>query len=51
MVQARATTKAAVEQIAGVGDARIEKYGPRVLELLQRQWDGKGTDAASQSSV
>ena len=33
MVQARATTKAALEKIAGVGDARIEKYGARVLEL------------------
>ena len=40
MVQSRATTKAALEKIAGVGDARIEKYGPRVLEFLARQWDG-----------
>ena len=29
MVQSRATTKAALEKIAGVGDARIEKYGTR----------------------
>ncbi len=29
-----------MEQIAGVGDARIEKYGPRLLELLKQQWDG-----------
>jgi hypothetical protein len=28
MVQSRATTKAALEKIAGVGDARIEKYTP-----------------------
>lgn len=28
MVQARATTKSALEKIAGVGDARIERYGP-----------------------
>ena len=40
MVQARATTKAALEKIAGVGDARIEKYGPRVLEFLHQQWGG-----------
>src|SRR4051794_14851410 len=47
MVQMRATTRAALEQIAGVGDARIEKYGARVLEFLRRQWDGDGggTDA------
>lgn len=29
MVQTRATTKAALEKIAGVGDARIAKYGGR----------------------
>ncbi len=36
MVQTRAKTKGALEAIAGVGDARIEKYGPRVLEILQQ---------------
>ncbi len=40
MVQARATTKAVLEQVAGVGDARIEKYGARMLEVLKQQWDG-----------
>ena len=45
MVQSRVTTKAALEKVAGVGDARIEKYGPRVLEFLMRQYDGKGLDA------
>jgi hypothetical protein len=30
-VQSRATTKAALEKIAGVGDVRIEKYGGRML--------------------
>jgi superfamily II DNA helicase RecQ len=38
MVQGRATTKAALEKIAGVGDARIEKYSGRVLELLGQCW-------------
>lgn len=38
MVQARTTSKAGLEKIAGVGDARIDKYGPPVLELLQREW-------------
>lgn len=45
MVQSRVTTKAALEQIAGVGDARIEKYGPRFLDLLEKQWiDKNATD-------
>jgi superfamily II DNA helicase RecQ len=53
MVRGRATSKAALEKIAGVGDARIEKYGPRVLEILRQQWggEGNGTDAASQPPV
>ncbi len=38
MVQTKARTKSALEQIAGVGDARIEKYGTRVLEFLEQQW-------------
>jgi superfamily II DNA helicase RecQ len=38
MVQNRAASKAALEKIAGVGNARIEKYGPRVLELLKGVW-------------
>ena len=42
MVQARVTTKASLEQVVGVGEARIEKYGGRVLEFLQRQYDGEG---------
>jgi superfamily II DNA helicase RecQ len=53
MVKGRATTKAALEKIAGVGDARIEKYGPRMLAILGQQWGGKGngTDAAGQPPI
>src|SRR5262249_18188096 len=53
MVQARATSKAALEQVAGVGDARIEKYGERVLAILRQQWsgDGKDRDATGGSPV
>jgi len=51
MVQARATTKAALEKIAGVGDARMEKYGPKVLNFLQSQWGEDGPIAASQPPV
>jgi superfamily II DNA helicase RecQ len=38
MVQARAANKSDLEKIAGVGNARVEKYGNRVLSLLQAQW-------------
>jgi superfamily II DNA helicase RecQ len=38
MVRSRATTKAALEKVAGVGDARIEKYGTRFLEVLAQAW-------------
>jgi superfamily II DNA helicase RecQ len=49
MVQNRVTSKAALEKIAGVGDARIEKYGPRVLEMLKGVW--KSNNEAGRSSV
>jgi superfamily II DNA helicase RecQ len=51
MVQTRATTRAALEKMAGVGDARIEKYGPRVLEFLQSQYNGKVADAPGGPTV
>ncbi len=53
IVQTRASTKAALEKIAGVGDARIEKYGERVLEILRDQWteQRKEPDAASKPPV
>ncbi len=53
MVQGRMTTRAALEKIAGVGGARIEKYGGRMLEILRPQWggEGNGTDATSRSPV
>jgi superfamily II DNA helicase RecQ len=49
MVQTRATTKAALEKIAGVGDARLEKYGTRMLEVLTQAW--KTTDEAERKSA
>ncbi len=53
MVRSRAATKAGLEKIAGVGDARIEKYGERMLEVLRRHWagDGETPDAASSKPV
>jgi superfamily II DNA helicase RecQ len=35
IVQQRVQTKADLQANAGVGDARVEKYGPRLLEVLQ----------------
>lgn len=35
-VQRRAASKADLEKIAGVGDARVQKYGERLLELLKQ---------------
>jgi superfamily II DNA helicase RecQ len=34
MLQGKVTTKAALEKIAGVGDARIDNFGERFLALL-----------------
>jgi superfamily II DNA helicase RecQ len=42
MVRDRAATRADLEAIAGVGDARVEKFGPRVLDLLKQAWGGDG---------
>jgi superfamily II DNA helicase RecQ len=44
MVRGRAASRADLEAIAGVGDARIDKYGPQVLDLLKTAW---GCDGAS----
>ena len=38
MVQQKAATKADLERIAGVGDARVQKYGDRTLEVLVAEW-------------
>ncbi len=50
MVQAKAADRAALEKIAGVGDARIEKYGAKMLEVLSRAWAGT-TDEAGRKPV
>jgi superfamily II DNA helicase RecQ len=49
MVQKRARTRQDLRQIAGIGDARAEKYGPRVLERLSKVWkdsDEEGGETA-----
>jgi len=35
MVQKKVNSKAAIEEIEGVGDARVEKYGDAVLQVLE----------------
>ena len=40
MVQTRATTRASLEKITGVGDARLEKYGEKILATLNNTWTG-----------
>jgi hypothetical protein len=49
MVKTLATSKTALESIAGVGDARIAKYGPRFLDLLKTR--SEGLDAASRPAL
>lgn len=46
MIQQRMTSKAALENIPGVGAGRIEKYGSAFLQLLQQ---AKPDDAAPQA--
>jgi len=38
MVQTKAADRAGLEKIAGVGDARIDKYGTRMLAVLAGAW-------------
>jgi superfamily II DNA helicase RecQ len=51
IVQARATTKSALEQVVGVGDGRVGKYGDQMLEWLRQQWDRKEDHAASKPAL
>lgn len=45
MVQRRVRSKAELQQIAGIGESRVEKYGPRVVDCLTRLW--RAPDEAS----
>ena len=49
MVQTKATSKSALEKIAGVGDARIDKYGARMLEVITKA--GQDGNEASRPAV
>ena len=49
MVESRARATSDLEAIAGVGDARIEKYGARFVETLQLIW--KHTDETGGAAV
>ncbi|MFC1572678.1 HRDC domain-containing protein [Candidatus Eisenbacteria bacterium] len=39
IVQGKVRTPEDLRQIAGIGEARAEKYGPRVLDFLSTVWD------------
>lgn len=49
IAQSRCSTKADLEKIAGVGSARIEKYGSKFIELLSKE--PKKTNEADRPSV
>ncbi len=49
MVQGRVMTKAGLEGIVGIGDARVAKYGERILATLLA--DGAAAHAASESAI
>jgi len=41
IVQNRVQSQADLEKVAGIGDARVQKYGARVLKLLATAWQVK----------
>ena len=45
IVQGRVCTTEELEQVTGIGQAKVEKYGPRVLEFLSTVW--KDSDETS----
>ena len=45
IVQKKATTKAGLKEIEGVGEGRVEKYGDALLQVLAR---GAGVDSAKE---
>lgn len=49
MVRAKATMKAALAKIDGVGEARVTKYADRFLPVLADAW--KPTDEAGESPI
>ena len=49
IVQSRVRTQDDLRQIGGIGDARLEKYGSRVVDLLNKLWkdsDEEGGETA-----
>jgi superfamily II DNA helicase RecQ len=49
MAKSRATTRAALGRVEGVGEARLDKYAARLLDVLATAWGP--TDEASRSAV
>jgi superfamily II DNA helicase RecQ len=51
IVQGRVRTPEDLRQIAGIGDARAEKYGPRILDLLSTVWKDSDEESAETSGT
>lgn len=51
MVQQRVTSKAKMEAIVGVGEARLEKYGAKFLDALKQQWNGDLSSPSATSAA
>ncbi len=45
-VRAKAATKADLSQVTGVGEARLEKYGDRILECIRSSLSGSSDEAS-----
>jgi superfamily II DNA helicase RecQ len=44
IVRQRAVSLVALKKISGLGDARIEKYGARVVEIADKHWNRERKD-------
>ncbi len=51
MVTTRATTRAALGKIEGIGESRLDKYAGRMLEVLTAAWPKGAADEASGQPV
>lgn len=48
MVSSKATTRAALAKIDGLGESRLDKYGQKMLDILSKAW--KEEPAANEAS-
>lgn len=48
IVENRASTKAALKEIDGIGDARIRKYGEAVIKIIAESFENKGLNSETE---